>query len=440
MPRPITQRSWTGVTGVNKVVLEGLEIHIPPRGRATLKSGVEANQPVASAEPGHDTTRLKFLIEEIVADGSLVEIEPKTAGKEPLDFPIQKLTMHSVGPGQAMSFNARLTNAKPPGAIDTSGHFGPWQKDDPRSTPVSGDYTFQHADLSVFKGISGILSSKGRYAGVLQHISVDGDTDTPDFNLTGGGVPVHLTTHYHSVVDGTNGDTILDPVDAKFGHSEFICSGGVVQEDGQRGKTVDLDAYTKYGRMEDILALIVNGKPVLKGNVQFHSKIVIPPGKVDVIKKLKLDGEFHLDQAVFTSEQAADRLRTLSDRASGISKSEERRGEGQQGNVASNMAGRFRLDNGAITFRTLSFEVPGAQIHMAGNFNLVNSKVDMTGTFQMKATLSQTQSGVRAMLLKPLDPFFRKNGAGFEVPLSVTGTREHPVIGVSVFHHQFDIH
>ena len=373
---------------VDKVVLEGLEIHIPPRGPAASKTGMEANQPVSSDQPGHDTTRLRFLILTMVADHSLVEIEPKNAGKNPLQFPIEQLTMHSVGPHDAMVFTARLTNAKPPGTIDTSGHFGPWQRDDPRATPLSGDYTFKNADLSVFKGISGTLSSEGQYGGVLQHIKVNGSTDTPNFKLQEGGNPVHLTTRFHSVVDGMNGDTILDPVDAKFGNSEFLCTGGVVQKPGERGKTVELDALVKHGRMEDILRLVVNGVPIVKGDVQFHSKIIIPPGSQQVAAKLKLDGNFQLTSAVFTSEQAAQRLRTLSDRASGISKAEEDRGEGEPLNVASDLSARFKLDNGVFSFAYIAFQVPGAHIQLAGNYNLISSHVDMKGKFQMHATLS----------------------------------------------------
>jgi hypothetical protein len=275
---------------VNSVTLDGLEIHIPPRGRALLKTKTEGNQQVSSDEPGRDTTRLKFLIEKITADNSLVEIEPKEAGKDPLQFPIEKLTMRSVGPGQAMAFTARLRNAKPPGGIDTSGHFGPWQRDDPRATPISGDYTFQNANLAVFSGIRGILSSQGHYGGVMQHIEVSGQTDTPDFALKQGGTAVHLTSRFHSIVDATNGDTLLDPVDASFGHSEFLCSGGVVHHTGEPGKTVELDARTKRGRMEDILTLVVQGAPVLKGDVDFQSKIVIPPGKGQVADKLKVQG------------------------------------------------------------------------------------------------------------------------------------------------------
>jgi hypothetical protein len=84
--------------------------------------------------------------------------------------------------------------------------------------------------------------------------------------------------------------------------------------------------------------------------------------------------------------------------------------------------------------------VPGAQIHLAGKYNLKSSAVDMQGKFKMHATLSQTQSGIKSLLLKPLDPFFKKDGAGFEVPLTVTGSRDHPVIGASAFHRKFTIH
>src|SRR5581483_2164509 len=233
-----------------------------------------------------------FLIQTIIADGTQLEIEPKIEGKDPLLFDIQKLTLHDVGPRRPLAFNAVLTNAKPPGMIYSQGNFGPWQRDDPRSTAVSGSYKFQDADLGVFKGIGGILSSVGQYQGVLQQINVEGTTDTPNFALKRGGQPVHLTTKFHSVVNGTDGDTILDPVDARFLNSEFICRGGVVHRQGEPGKTVDLDAVAPHARMEDILRLVVGGSPVLTGAVNFKTKILIPPGHEDVMDKLHLNGTF----------------------------------------------------------------------------------------------------------------------------------------------------
>lgn len=424
---------------VDLVRLEGLTIRIPRRGQSLMKVGEEQGHEVDSSTPGQDRTQFKFLIEKIIADGTTLEIEPKVEGKSPLVFNIEKLTLRNVGPGRPMAFNAELTNAKPPGLIASQGSFGPWQRDDPRSSAISGSYNFQNANLGVFKGISGILSSIGQYHGVLQQIIVDGTTDTPNFALKRGGEPVHLVTNFHSVVNGTDGDTILDPVDAKFLKSEFICRGGVVHQQGESGKTVSLNAVTTHARMEDILRLVMGGgKPVLTGGVDFKSKILIPPGHEDVLDKLRLDGSFKIAQAEFTSPQVEQRLLTLSDRARGISKEEEQDQPPQT--VASDFNGIFRLDNGVTSFSVLQFSVPGAAIQLKGSYNLRTQAIDMDGKFRMQATLSQTQSGIKHWLLMPFDKFFEKNGAGFEVPVTISGTRDKPTISADVFHHTFTIH
>lgn len=423
---------------VELVRLEGLRIHLPPGGPSTRQQGIGDQAKIATAEPGRDTTRFRFLIESIIADGAQLEIEPKIQGKPPLHFDIQKLTLHSVGPGQPMAFKTTLTNAKPPGLIDSTGEFGPWQRDDPRSTPVSGNYTFQNADLSVFKGITGTLSSDGSYHGILQHIEVDGTTDTSKFALKRGGQPVRLITNFHSIVNGSDGDTILDPIDARFLRSEFICKGSVVHERGVNGKTVSLDAVTKRGRIEDILRLLIkSNKPLLTGAVNFKTKIVIPPGREDVLDKLKLDGHFGIASAEFTDAKLTERLQTLSERAQGITKKDEKE---SPETVASDFRGRFRLSDGIASFSRLSFMVPGALVRLAGTYSFHSGIINMQGTFRLKATLSQTQSGMRHWLLKPFDPFFRKDGAGFVLPIKITGTKDHPQFAVVVFHRERIIH
>ena len=429
-----------GRNHIKRVQLHGLEIHIPPRGASAFKETLLGGEQVESGEPGHDTAHLPFLIDTIQADGTVLQIAPKTPGKEPLEFDIQKLTMHGVGPGKAMFFSAKLENAKPPGLIDSQGYFGPWQRDDPRATAVSGKYTFQNADLEVFKGISGILSSVGSYSGVLQHIETSGTTDTPDFSLKRGGNAVHLKTSFHAIVNGSDGNTILDPVDATFLNSEFLCKGGVVGVPGTKGKTVSLDAVAKHARMEDILQLVVGGsKPFLTGDVNFQSKIVIPPGPSDVIDKLHLQGQFHVASAIFTDPKMEQRLITLSNRARGISKSEESQNQAARNLVASDFRGRFVLDHAAVSFSRFSFEVPGAQIRLTGSYQLESGQIDMHGLFRMRATLSETQSGVKSLLLKPFNKLFEKDGAGFQVPLKITGSREHLVFAVDIFHHEFTL-
>jgi hypothetical protein len=421
---------------VSAVRLEGLQIHVPPAGRSALAGGMLDQHEVASAQPGTDQTRLRINIGEIIADGTLLEIEPKEAGKDPLQFQILKLTLYSAAAGRPLTFRAKLMNAKPPGLIDSTGSFGPWQKDDPRSTAVSGTYTFQNADLSVFQGIAGTLSSNGTYGGVLQRIDVTGTTDTPNFALRPGGTPVHLRTRFHSIVNGTDGETLLEPVDARFLNSQFICRGGVVKIDVSKAKTIDLYASTKGARIEDILQLIIGDqKPLLTGAVDFHSKILLPPGKTDVLDRLQLDGQFKIQAGHFTSPTIEQRLQTLSDRARGISKAEESQQPPQT--VASNFLAVFRLKDGIASFSTVSFQVPGAEVRLAGDYKLIEEVVDMAGVFRMQATLADTQSGVKHWLLKPLDPLFKKDGAGFQVPLKIAGPREHPEVSVEMFHHTF---
>jgi hypothetical protein len=156
------------------------------------------------------------LIGEIVSDDAELRLLPKSADKDPHVFAIHHLVMHSVGLDRPAKFNAQLANAVPPGEIDTHGSFGPWSPDDPGQTPLAAEYTFDKADLGYFKGISGILSSTGKFGGVLEKIEVEGKTSTPDFTVSIGGHPLDLETVFSATVDGTNGDTLLHRVTARL--------------------------------------------------------------------------------------------------------------------------------------------------------------------------------------------------------------------------------
>ncbi len=97
---------------------------------------------------------------------------------------------------------------------------------------------------------------------------VDGTTDVPDFKLDGGAKSVHLTTQFHAQVDGTNGDTYLQPVSAKFLNSRVVAKGEVAGKPGQKGKTILLDVDVRDSRVEDLLNLAVaSQRPMLTGGV-----------------------------------------------------------------------------------------------------------------------------------------------------------------------------
>src|SRR5205814_1645628 len=140
---------------------------------------------------------------------------------------IHRLKMHDVGARSAMPFEATLTNAVPPGEIDTQGRFGPWHADEPGATPLRGDFSFARADLGVFHGIAGTLTSKGQFGGTLDFIEANGQADVPNFTVTLSGQPFALHTRYETVIDGTNGNTILKHIEASFLQSSLVASGSV---------------------------------------------------------------------------------------------------------------------------------------------------------------------------------------------------------------------
>jgi hypothetical protein len=71
---------------------------------------------------------------------------------------------------------------------------------------------------------------------------------------------------------------------------------------------------------------------------------------------------------------------------------------------------------------------------MTGNYGLDGRTFDFHGTARLEATVSQMMTGWKSILLKPVDPFFRKNGAGTEVPISVTGTQSAPHFALDFKH------
>jgi hypothetical protein len=416
----------TGIVGLlrtpkraGRVRLEGLQIHVPPRGNKD-----STDDPREKGEMRHVP---RFVIGEIIADGTVLEILPKKAGKQPLTFEIYRLALHSVGVDRPMSFRATLTNPKPPGQIQSSGNFGPWVGDEPSLTPVSGNYSFRNADLSVFHGIAGILSSEGNYQGVLGGIEVKGSTDTPDFTVTSSGKPVHLKTDFNAFVDGTNGDTLLEPVKAQFLQSQILASGGVVGTPGVKGKTVSLNVSVAGARLEDLLRLAVKSeKPPMTGVVSFKTTFDLPPGERDIVEKLNLNGAFGIGAAQFTSLNVQEKVEALSRRGKGEA------GDSNSESVVSNMQGRFALKNSVMEFSDLSFRVPGASVRLDGTYGLRTEELDFHGTLRLEAKLSETTRGVKSFLLKAVDPLFKKKGAGTVLPIKISGTRQKPSFGLDI--------
>ncbi len=414
--------SWLALlrhpTRVNYVRLQGLRINIAPR--------VNKQAPAKSRRHHHHHL-VGFVLGEVDADGAVLTISSSNPQKPPRVFTISKLRLHSAGPKQAMSFQAILTNPKPLGQIRSGGKFGPWDADDPSRTPVSGTYSFDHADLSTIRGLDGMLSSEGKYTGVLSFIKVDGNTDTPDFALGISGHPVDLKANFHAIVDGVNGDTLLRPVNVQFLQSSLQARGGVLRTTGGKGSTVVLDLTSDHARIENLLWLAVKSpKPMLTGGVVLRVKFDLPPSHQDIAKRMGLADDFEIQSGQFTNPNLEHKLTSLS-----------RRGQGEHGgsessNAVFNIKGRFALNQGTMTFRELSFEVPGAAVDIHGTYALLGGALDFRGQLRLKAKLSQITTGKKSLFLKMLDPLFAGHGAGTVIPIRITGTREHVSFTVDV--------
>jgi hypothetical protein len=410
--------------------LSGLQLHIPPKGdRPKLGSSEtpagSGDNKAASTVSSVMPKASDILIEKVMIEDSKLVILPKSADRKPLEFDLHQIVLDSVQLKESLNYKALLTNAKPPGLIDSQGSFGPWNAETPSDTPLSGKYTFSNADLGVFSAIGGTLHSTGSFEGVLNSIEAKGVADVPNFHLKKVGHPVNLHTEFEALVDGGNGNTTLKPVKAMLETSALTTSGAIIKHDGDARRTIDLNFAMPNGEMLDLLKLAMKNKPFLSGRIHLNGKIRIPPFAGDVKEKLILDGKFAIERGQFLQDVVQDKIDTLSRRGQGQPKSTE------IDNVFSNMAGEFHLDNQQIDFRSLSFSAPGARVDLVGGFDMDKDILDFNGSLKLDARVSQTMTGWKRWALKPVDPFFAKKGAGTFLKIKVSGSSKQPQFGAS---------
>lgn len=444
---------------ISRITLRGLTIDIPAKpllthGMSTVEAapppataGLPATSGSASASgsaSGSPSAQvpgvglLHFMVGQVVCTGARVTLENRNPAKEPLAFEIQTIKVTHIGADGTMDFEARLTNPRPQGLVTTQGNLGPWKVEDPGMTPLKGSYIFDHADLGTFKGIAGTLNSTGSYQGPLRNLTVDGVTDTPNFALTRFGTPMPLHTRFHAMVDGTNGDTWLQPVYATLGQTEFTTQGKIVELPVQPatkdtpaqhgGHEIAMEVNVPRGQIADFLRLLThNDNPMLTGILHMKASLDIPPGGNPVQERLQMKGSFIVDDAQFTNQKVQDRVGDLSLRGQGKPQDAK---SATAGDVRSTMASNFTMDNAIVKLPNLVYIVPGAEIDLKGNYDVDSGGLDFKGSARMQATVSQMVGGWKGVLLKPVDRFFKKDGAGTRIGVHVDGTRKEPHFGI----------
>lgn len=421
---------------VPEVRLKGLQIHVPPREERDRRSGLQSAlstppPPPAPPKPSDPGALSNIVVQKILCDDAELVMETDKPNKLPLAFQIHHLQLMHVAAGKPMQFTAELVNAKPVGLIHTSGDFGPFDPGDPGASPLKGSYRFEKADLSTIKGIAGTLDSTGTYQGQLRALEVYGTADVPDFKLTHFWATETLQTRFHARVDGTDGDTWLDPVEATLGHSHFVTRGKVVRvRDGQNiGHMIDLKVDIDRAHADDLLGLVAKqGEPLLTGDIAAHALLHIGPGPKPVHERVKLDGDFSLQNVLFTNAKIQQKVEELSMR--GLGHPDEVK-MASPVSVRSEMHGQFHLANAVMTLPSLEYSVPGAKIELKGTYGL-DGALNFDGTARMQATVSKMVGGWKGLLLKPADRFFKKDGAGTLVPIRVRGTRQNPDFGLNL--------
>ena len=441
---------------VNHVQVSGLSIHLPPKDQ-------RANMPHVG---GHGSGKIDILVRVIDVDQADLVIENGKPGKVPLDFVINKLRLQSVGAGRPMALSRHPHQSQAHRQHRLHRRLRPLQCRKPRRYPGRWHLLLQPRRPQHHQRHRRHARLHGKYQGQLDHIVVDGKTTTPNFSLDIANRPVPLNTTFHAIVDGTNGDTYLQPVDAWLLHSHIVAQGQVVRVPGVQGRDIRLDVTVDPGHIDDMLLLAVKDQaPIMTGQLQLHTKFDLPPGPTAVLDKLRLQGTFTLTGVHFTTDKIQSKVDELSLRGQGKAKQANEEGQAMKdekqnnasangsssGNgsssqsqnqnqaatadIASEMRGNFTFADGKITLPALNYRVPGADIAMHGVYNLHDQSLDFSGQARLDAHISQMVTGWKSWLLKPVDPFFAKDGAGTQVPIKVGGTTSHPDIGLD-FHHK----
>ncbi len=408
---------------IGTVHVSGLDIRIPPHGLHT--------------EPEDDAQRQRAAQTQVVVDrlsirDSRLLLENSNPTKLPKIFNLHSIDLEGVAQDAPVRFHATLVNAVPRGDVSVDGSFGPWVSASPGATPLNGHYTFEHADLSTIHGLSGTLRSTGDFRGQLHRLEVTGWTETPDFALETARQPMPLRTTFHAIVDGTTGDTQLEPVQGRLRGSAFTCRGSIVNEKG-KGHIIDLTVDVPNGLVQDFLALAVKTRPVLlSAQMTTSAQLQLRPGRESLIQRLAIHGRFSLRQIHLANPAFQQKVDQLSLRAQGLP-AQAALAASQPGSaiVSSAMNGQLELSNGRMTFDTLNYTVPGAEIQMQGVYSLDGDQFDFRGKVRTQAQASgMVQSWWKQILLHAVDKYLSRNGAGVEIPFVIHGTRSVPQFGL----------
>jgi AsmA-like protein len=412
---------------IQRIVADAAHIQIPQGGAKLGSQSPDNGNQTQHAPRGQEDGKQNsqdgsLIIQEFRARNAVVEIASKRAGGKPLVFEIRDAVFRGVASDHTVPFSISMRLPLPPGDLEANGWIGPWrgQQGKARSTPVSGSIRLQRANLGVFKSLGGSISSHVNFSGTLEKLNVSGETDSPDFEVKESGHRIPLSTRFSGSVDLITGDVSLPSLRARLGGTSLVADARIAGYP----KRVELNVTKGEGEVQDLILLFSKApRSPIKGPIQFHTKIVLPPERRPFKERVRLAGDFKIDPAHFTSAKTQGHVDQLSERARGQKDKDKDTEPDLQ--VLSDLKGHVALENGVANFAPVSFSVPGATANMHGTYNLTDKHVNLSGKMRMQAKVSEATKGAKSFFLKLLDPIFKKKGVGAEVPVSMTGAYGH---------------
>jgi hypothetical protein len=220
----------------------------------------------------------------------------------------------------------------------------------------------------------------------------------------------------------------------------------VVRGADGNGHAINLKVTADHAQIQDFLAVAVKAEPpLMSGAVNLHVLFHLPPGKAAVLHKLHLKGSFSVANARFSNRKIQTDVDRLSLRARGKPKQaialhkKQQQGEKTDApKVASQIRGQFTLDQAQLRLSRLEYQLPGAWIGLTGTYSLSRKTLDLHGEVRTQAKASQMTTGWKSFMLKAVNPFLQKQGAGMQVPIRISGSQSKPKIGLDFKHRHRD--
>ncbi|HYO79917.1 MAG TPA: AsmA-like C-terminal region-containing protein [Bryobacteraceae bacterium] len=354
------------------------------------------------------------VVERFTADGSVMTVR---GGR----FTVQKLTLRGINTSAPITV---ATVFQPPhpreGTVRMEGQAGPFGNPD-HSPVLRGTFTLTGAQLGSYHGLAGTLNADGKFEGPMPDVRVIGTAKALGFEVNQSGHPFDLESRYDSLVDANNGRVTLQDVQVSFARTRLAAHGTI---DGQ-GMAVDINST--QARIEDLLLMFTKtDMPALRSGIGLRTHAEVPAGEGSFLQKLRLDGTFSMENAVWSRVLTQDRVNSISSRARGNAETAE---AGRSRHVTSDLSGAVRLRAGTAHLSDVVFRIPGAVATGAGTYQLQTRRVNLRGNVRMEANASEGTTGWKSLVLKPFNFVFRRKSQGKRgatLPVSIVGTYPSP--------------